>query len=112
MDLDNIRRICPLTVDEVKEIENNFEEYRETIEELESEYSNYVENLRDKTFIQGKIASINYSSYEEYMKIHANVIKISALLSDLQMMGRLEKEKVDRKIKNLLNKYLILKGFH
>jgi urocanate hydratase len=109
MDTKKLLRICPLTRDEIIELEKKKQEYKDIIEELENEYENYIENLKEKSFLQGKLASINYNSYEEFMRIHANAIKISAIVADLEISGLLRRDDLDRRTKELLDRYLLLK---
>jgi hypothetical protein len=109
MDIRKLLRICPLTKDEIIYLESNNEQYNDIIEELENEYENYMENLKEKSFLQGKLASINYNSYEEFMRTHANAIRISAIIADLEISGLLRRDNVDRRTKELLDRYLLLK---
>lgn len=111
MDMRKLSRICALTREEITYIENNFEQYEDLIDELEKEYDNYRENLKEKSFLQGKMASINYNSYEEFMRVHSNAIKISAMIAELEMSGLMRRDKLDREVKELLDKYLLLRQF-
>ncbi|MGP6207782.1 hypothetical protein ACNF42_07145 [Cuniculiplasma sp. SKW3] len=111
MDMKKLSHLCSLTREEIDYIENNIEQYRDLMDELENEYEKYRENLKEKSFLQGRIASINYSSYEEFMRVHSNAIKISAMIAELEMSGLTRRNNLDRKVKELLDKYLLLKQF-
>jgi hypothetical protein len=111
MKIEKVLRLCPLTREEVNRLSENIEQYSDVLDELENEYEKYMENLKEKTYLQGQIASINYNSYEEFMKVHANAIRISSIFSELEISGFPGKEHMDEETRMILEKYLILKQY-
>ncbi len=110
MNVESLRKIISLSTREKNLLENNPEIYGKVVEKLEEVHREYVENLREKAYLHGRIASIIYDSYEEFMKVHGNAVILSGMIADLEIQGKLSRNSIEGDIPYILDRYLILKN--
>ena len=109
MNIETMQKIISLTIREKSILESNPEIFGEVVEKLEEVYVEYMENLREKAYLQGRIASMIYDSYEEFMKVHENAVILSGMIADLEIQGKLIRNSIKGDIPHILEKYLMLK---
>ena len=109
MNIETLQKIISLSFREKSILENNPEIFGEIVEKLEEVHMEYVENLREKAYLQGRIASMIYDSYEEFMKVHENAVILSGMIADLEIQGKLSRSSIKGDIPYILERYLILK---
>jgi hypothetical protein len=109
MNIEDLGKILSLSQEEKEILENNQEMFIGKVNELLEAHSEYMENLREKAFLHGRIASLIFDSYEQFMRVHEYTIMLSARVADLRMQGIMGREE-DREISYFLDRYLVPKN--
>ncbi len=111
-DEQDIRRLCKeinLTDSETEEVLNNFGNYLGILEKIRAALQIQRKLLVEKTELETKIASLNYSNYELYMAAHTNAIAISGILGEARIKGIIIPGSEMREINRILDDYLIIR---
>ncbi|MCL4307435.1 MAG: hypothetical protein M1302_04065 [Candidatus Thermoplasmatota archaeon] len=111
-DEQDLRRLCReinLTDSETEEVLNNSGNYTGILEKIRMTLQVQRKLLVEKTELETKIASMNYSNYELYMAAHTNAIAISGILGEARIKGIMIPGSEMREIKRILDDYLMIR---
>lgn len=107
--LETLSRNINLSVDELREIRDNYREYEEEVEKLVGQITRFSELKDELSGISTKIARLNYENYETYMAVHTNSIAISGHRAAIRISGQRLSKELEEDLEELLDKYLMMK---
>jgi hypothetical protein len=111
-DEQDIRRLCReinLTDSETEWVLNNPGKYLGILAKIRAALQIHRKLLVEKTELETKIASLNYSNYELYMAAHTNAIAISGILGEARIKGIMIPGSEMSQINRILDDYLIIR---
>ncbi|MEM0155998.1 MAG: hypothetical protein QW597_05295 [Thermoplasmataceae archaeon] len=89
----------------------NYERYESDINELLSLYYDHRNLSAELSSLQTKYSALNIELYDLYMAVHSNAIVISAKIAESNLMNKGIKESLMVELQDILDEYLIFKGF-
>ncbi len=107
--IDLLRKNLVFTGKDLEEISDNFEQYREELQDLCSQINSHNLITEELSQLSSRSARLNYENYETYMAVHTNAIKISGSRAALRISGQKLSPDLDEEIEELLGKYLMMK---
>ncbi len=103
-----LKKNLGLENDQLAEIVENFQDYREQIADLREEFRNYKKAGEELGNLNSQEARLNYEMYETFMAVHTNSIRISGSRSALKIAGQTFSKDIEKTIEELLAKYLMI----
>lgn len=107
--IDLLRKNLVFKGQELDEISDNFDLYREELKKLCKEIDAHNRTTEELSKLSSKSARLNYENYETYMAVHTNAIKISGSRAALKIAGQRLTSELEKEIDDLLDKYLMMK---
>lgn len=101
-------RSVSLTEEEKLELESNYPDYSEMIQQLllEIKANNRIQGELNR--LRGESASLNYETYETYMALHTSAVRLGGTLSSVKMAGLAVDHNMKEDIERILKRYIIL----
>lgn len=97
---------------EIYDIFSNYNEYEPLVMELINARRSFQETMSLNYQLNSQYARFHYETYEKFMAVHINSIKISAMKSEIGLMGISISPELSRKVEYLLKNYLLITEFH
>ncbi len=107
--LELIKNNLNLNSHEFKEITENFDAYDAEIADLAREIEEYKKIALEMGKLSSLSARLNYETYETYMAVHTNTIKISGEKAVIKISGQELSKEVKSEIDDLMEKYLMIR---
>ncbi|OWP56268.1 MAG: hypothetical protein B2I17_06705 [Thermoplasmatales archaeon B_DKE] len=95
----------------IDELLSNENQYGKELSILLEEFFEYKKLKTEMAALQTRYAALNAEIYDLYMAVHSNAIIISATLAEHELMGNEPPDDMQEDAREILNEFLIFRGF-